>query len=127
MCTLQTGYAHVRRSAFTREGEREREEETDRQRQGGRGRGEGGGGGRESKQNLHGNSVPVGRVELWVFNAVLPAPLPFSLFPSTYALPPSSTGPSYTLFLSLSLSFTLTLSLFLAVFRFISFLFSQSL
>ena len=56
----------------------------------------------DGKQNLHGNSVPVGRVELWVFNAVLSAPFPFSLFLSTYVLPPSSTSPSYTHFSSLS-------------------------
>lgn len=84
VCMMQTGYAHVRRLAFTgqRVQGKEKEEETDSRV---RGMEVGGRGGRrESKQNLHGNSVPVGRVGLWVFNAVLPAPPP--LFPSTYVL-----------------------------------------
>lgn len=54
---MRRGALYVNRDG--REGENEREME-------GYGRGRG----TESKQNLHGNSVPVGRVELRVFNAV---------------------------------------------------------
>lgn len=64
----------------------QKEEETDRR-----------GGGKESKQNLHGNSVPVGRVELWVFNAVPCPPLALSLLSVRSSLrsrsTPSSTAP----------------------------------
>lgn len=141
MCVVQTGCAHVRRASlrFPREvtGERKRrakdegaergslresrwrEGENEREMEGyGRGRGT------ESKQNLHGNSVPVGRVELRVFNAVhfalSPNPSPLHRHPLE---PPSLHPLSLHLFLSacfpasfcLPVFLTLSLSLCFAV------------
>lgn len=86
---------------------KEEEEETDS-----------GGKGRESKQNLHGNSVPVGRVELWVFNAVLSLSLALcscvtlSLFPPTNVLPLTSTASLYPSILHLFLAFSLPFRFF---------------
>lgn len=90
---------------------------------GGGGHGGGRGRGRESKQNLHGNSVPVGRVELWVFNALLSAPLPSSQPPTLYPhLQPVPRTPSLSFSSSLSLSSSPHLSpLPQPVCRFVSF------
>lgn len=97
------------------ESEREEEEEEDRGR------------GTESKQNLHRNSVPVGRVELRVFNAVHFTPLTEPLLPLFIALHPLEPSPLY----SLSLSFHLfsrfnLLYVFLPFFLFLSFSLQQS-
>lgn len=83
-----------------------------------------GGGERESKQNLHGNSVPVGRVELWVFNALLSSPLPFSQPPTLYPhLQPVPRTPSLSLSLPFPPPFTLLVSpsLSFSSSRFVSF------